>query len=142
MIRERLLNRQCEILSQLFQFASLLGCELIRTKLYLDFLKLTRELEWHLRIVVVNHWRSGVLADVEAFIEGKFADGRGMLDTTFGHFLAVDRKSPKSAFAKTTAVVFEVENNRVPARREFLSAGNAGFVGVLFWIFRAVLVCV
>ena len=51
--------------------------------------------EWHRRVVLVDDWRSGILTDVEAFIEGEFADRRGLLDATFGHFLAIDRKSSR-----------------------------------------------
>ena len=42
----------------------------------LDFLKLSGELEWHFRVVIIDHRRSGVFADVEAFIERELAEGR------------------------------------------------------------------
>jgi hypothetical protein len=69
-----------------------LGRELIGNELDLDLFKRASKFEWHL---LVDDWRSGILTDVEAFIEGEFADRRGLLDATFGHFLAIDRKSSR-----------------------------------------------
>ena len=72
-----------------------MGREFIGTELDLNLFKRASKFEWHLRVVLVDDWRSGILTDVEAFIEGEFADRRGLLDATFGHFLAIDRKSSR-----------------------------------------------
>jgi hypothetical protein len=45
------------------------GAKFVRPELDLDFLKLAGELEWHLCIVIVDHWHSGVFADIKALIE-------------------------------------------------------------------------
>src|SRR5580704_11257752 len=75
--------------------AAPLGREFIGTELDLNLFKRASKFEWHLRVVLVDDWRSGIHTDVEAFIEDEFADRRGLLDATFGHFLAIDRKSSR-----------------------------------------------
>ena len=114
--------------------------EFIGTELDIDLLKLAGELERHLRIVIVDDRRSGVFADIEAFIEREFADGRGLLDPIFGHLLAIDREGSKATFAEPATVVFEVEINGVLARCEFFGAGDASFVLPLFGVLRSVLI--
>jgi hypothetical protein len=60
---------QSEVLLELLKLASLLGAELIGPKLDLDLLEGATELERHFRVVLVDDRRSGVLADVKAFVE-------------------------------------------------------------------------
>jgi hypothetical protein len=98
-----LLNGQGEIPFKLFKLTSLSGREFIGTELDLDFLKLAGELERHLRIVIVDHWRSGVLA----FVEREFTNGGGLLDSIFGDLLAIHLEGSKATSAKSAAIVFE-----------------------------------
>jgi len=53
----------------------LLGRELVGPELDLDFVKRAGELERHLRVILVDKWRSGVLADIETLIETELQSG-------------------------------------------------------------------
>jgi hypothetical protein len=63
------LHPQCKVPSEPLELASLLGTELIGPELDLDLLERATELERHLRVVLVDDRRSGVLADVKAFVQ-------------------------------------------------------------------------
>jgi hypothetical protein len=94
------LQRRREIPFQLFQFAPLLGRELIGAELDLDLLDAAGEFERHLRFIVVDHRRSGVLAYVETFIERKLADRGSLLDSIFGQLLAINGQGSTSAMMR------------------------------------------
>jgi hypothetical protein len=86
------LNRQSEISSQPFKFASFLWREFIGTELDLDLPERTGEFEQHLRAVLVDDWRSGVPTDVETLIEREFAERSGVFGATLAHFIAIHRE--------------------------------------------------
>src|SRR6478672_7919621 len=100
----RSLNRQSKLPCHLFKFASLLGREFVGTDLDLNLFKRASKFEWHLRVVLVDDWRSGILTNVETFIEREFAKRRRLLDATLRHFLAIDREGSKTTFAESPAV--------------------------------------
>src|SRR5262249_49527816 len=109
-------------------------------ELDLNLFNVPGEFERHIRVVFVDDWCSGILTDVETFIEGELADGRSVLDAAFRNFLAIDHEGAEATFAEPAAVVLEVKIDGVLAGRKLLAAGNTSLVGSLFRIFRSILI--
>src|SRR5262245_34981380 len=133
------LDPQGKILLTSFKFTAILRCELAGAELDLDLVKGAAELERHLCVVFVDHWRSRVFADVETLVERE-PKRLGQLDAAFGDFLAVDRKRPLSTLAGAPAVVGKVESDDVFARREPISRRYAVLVLLLDRILVAILI--
>src|SRR5262245_32754293 len=133
------LDPQGKILLALLKFAAILRCELAGTKFDLDLVKGAAELERHLCVVFVDHWRSRVFADVKTLVKRE-PKRLGQVDAAFGDFLAVDRKRPLSTLAGPPAVVGKVESNDVFARRELISRRYAVLVLFLNRILVAILI--
>src|SRR5262245_39996238 len=133
------LDPQGEILLTSFKFTAILRCELAGAELDLDLVKGAAELERHLCVVFVDHRRSRVFADIEAFVERE-SNRLGQLDAAFRDFLAVNRKRPLSTLAGAPAVIGKVESNDVFARRELISRRYAVLVLLLNRILVAILI--
>src|SRR5262245_6718060 len=133
------LDPQGKILLTLLKFTAILRCELAGAELDLDLVKGAAELERHLCVVFVDHWRSRVFADVETLVKRE-PKRLSQVDAPFGDFLAVDRKRPLSTLAGTPAVVGKVESNDVFARRELISRRYAVLVLLLNRILVAILI--
>src|SRR5262249_60503793 len=73
-------------------------------ELDLNLFNVPGEFERHLRVVFVDDWCSGILTDVETFIEGELADRRSVLDAAFRNFLAIDHEGAEATFAEPAAV--------------------------------------
>jgi hypothetical protein len=56
--------------------AALLGREFIGTELDLNLFKRASKFEWHLRVVLVDDWRSGILTAARFRNLAKLADGQ------------------------------------------------------------------
>src|SRR5262245_14922669 len=133
------LDPQGKILLTSFKFTAILRCELAGAELDLDLVKGAAELERHLCVVFVDHWRSRVFADVETLVKRE-PKRLGQVDAAFGDFLAVDRKRPLSTLAGPPAVVGKVESNDVFAGRELISRRYAVLVLLLNRILVAILI--
>jgi hypothetical protein len=96
------LNRQREILFKLFKLASFLGSELVGAKLNLDLVEYASELKRHLQVVFVDDGRTGVLADVETFIERE-PNRLGQVDATPTDLLSIDGERSSSGPADAAA---------------------------------------
>src|SRR5215475_3317618 len=105
------LGSHCPLRFEPLELAPLFACQLVGAERDLDLPQRTGELERHLRVVLVDDRRSGVRADVEALVERVLADWRGLLDAALGHRLAIDQERSETSFAKSPAVVREVEND-------------------------------
>jgi hypothetical protein len=74
------------------KLASVFGGQLVIAELDLRLRERAGEFKRHLRIVLVDDGRTGVLAAVETFVEGEFAQRIGSLDATLPDWLAIDGK--------------------------------------------------
>src|SRR5262245_5033869 len=133
------LPAQCKISSQLFKFAPLLRGELVSPKLNVDLVERAAERERHLRVVFVDDRRPSVLPDIETLVERE-PERLGQLDATLGHLPAIDRERSGSGLADAAAIVCEIKNDGVFARRERLRTRDAVLVLLLVGVLVAVLV--
>src|SRR6266567_3873112 len=72
------------------------------------------------QLVALVHARAGVQANVEGFVNGHEQRNR-VRDRLLGHLLPIHCEYASATLAWTGAVVFEVEYQRVLARRERLT---------------------
>jgi hypothetical protein len=113
--RHPLLYPQRKVPFEPIKLASFLRSELVGAKVNLDLVKYASELERHLRVVLVDDGRTGVLTDVEAFVERE-PNRLGQVDATLTDLLTIERKRSSSGPADAAAVVGEVETDGVFAR--------------------------
>src|SRR5262249_30079062 len=103
------LSRQRSLSFEPLKLPPLLGRQFLLPEFDLDLPERAGELERHLRVVLVDHRRACVHADVEALIEGELAYRTGLLDPTLGHGFAIDGERSLATLAETAAVVDEIE---------------------------------
>src|SRR5262249_51912289 len=127
---------QCKISSQLFKFAPLLRGELVSPQLNVDLVERAAERERHLRVVFVDDRRPSVLPDIETLVERE-PERLGQIDATLGHLPAIDRERSGSGLADATAIVCEIENDGMSARRKRVLACDAILVLLLVSVFVA-----
>jgi hypothetical protein len=84
------------------KLASFLGSELVGAKVNLDLVQYSSELERHLRVILVDDGRTGVLADVEAFVERE-PNRLGQVDATPTDLLSIDGERSSSGPADAAA---------------------------------------
>src|SRR5262245_10368262 len=135
-----LLGSQRVVPLEFLKLTSLVGRQLVFAELDHDLLQRARELERHLRVVLVNDWRAGVHPDVKTLVEGKLAQWTGLLDAPLAHGLAIDDECSLASLAETTAVVDEIKSNGVLARRELVGPDDAGLDLALLLVLCPVLV--
>src|SRR6516164_5579763 len=105
----------------------LVVAELLWLKDHHEFRQRSGERERHLAVIFLQHRRACVLADVEGLIERKAnADGHGNL--SFSNLLLVDQQGRGCSLSNATAVISELDANKVIARRKRLIRRNTIFV--------------
>src|SRR5664279_360682 len=85
------------------------------------------ECKRHFVHVVLHHWSSRVLTDIESLIQRKTGRDRSR-NLPLRDLLAVNKQRPGGAFADAASVVLEAEAYHVVARRERLIGSDAELV--------------
>src|SRR5262249_10195354 len=111
----------------LVQSASLVVAELVWLENHGKFRERAGEREWHLGLVLLQHWSSRVLSHVEGFIERE-ANPDGPWDTTLRDLLFIDQQRCGCSLADAAAVIVEFDPDDMIARGERLIGGNAELV--------------
>jgi hypothetical protein len=122
------LPRQCALPSEPLQLTLLVGGQLVGAELDLDLSQRAGELERRLRVVLVDDRGTSVLTNVEALIERELAERIGLLDATLSHGFSIDDERSLASLAETATVIDEIKGDGMLARRELLTAGDAGLV--------------
>jgi hypothetical protein len=105
--------------------------ELLRLENHGEFRQRPGEAERHLVFVLLQHWRSGVLTDIEGFIERE-ADPDRLRNSGLRNLLLVDQQRRRGRLADPAALVFKLNaENVVTGCQRLIGCGPEFVLGLV-----------